>query len=572
MTLLPKVKLRVLPTFPSSIIGGTGLTATKANGSVVLDYAWQEFGAISAIPTSPTSYILTYDTFSNTYVMVPSHLLGGGVSGIADAPSDNVLYGRLNAQWVPAAGGSFIQAGAGAVTRTMQDKVRESVSAKDFGAVGDGVADDTAALQAFFQFCITNPVEGFLPPGIYSTIGHDLNLVTPNIASLCIRGAGMGRSIIKLKNGSNTNLLVAVAVGNIATGGGNRNMSFSQLTIDGNCQNQTANSYTTYFAYVKNFTFDHVEFKNAWSLPLWVSQDDKRGSGPTDNPGFVRHLLALPDGEQLNQNVQILNCILDATAQVAPHDIFVAGSIDGLVIRECVVRNAHTAAISVQFCKNFSVLNNDIQNFWWGIYVETSQHGVISGNKIRTLGPLYTSDISPAGIWLVSAIVSYPGYHYSGCVDVKILNNDIYDLAKTTGAQDAYGIRVTGLTTGAEDARRCTIQQNSILNISAVGGGSGIGIGTNGTATQFNISHNNISNVTTGIEQGRTFAWGAETFPAYVYGATIHGNAISNATKGYSQTLSSFTDYTSLVGNMVVSVTTPYSVVAQSHIVNDNNL
>ena len=41
----------------------------------------------------------------------------------------------------------FKQDGTGAVTRTVQDKLREFVSVKDFGAVGDGVADDTAAFN-----------------------------------------------------------------------------------------------------------------------------------------------------------------------------------------------------------------------------------------------------------------------------------------------------------------------------------------------------------------------------------------------------------------------------------------
>lgn len=42
----------------------------------------------------------------------------------------------------------FLQAGIGAVLMTIQAKLRQSVHIQDFGAVGDGVANDTAAIQA----------------------------------------------------------------------------------------------------------------------------------------------------------------------------------------------------------------------------------------------------------------------------------------------------------------------------------------------------------------------------------------------------------------------------------------
>lgn len=88
---------------------------------------------------------------------------------IANGASKNAVYalttpmplaiGSTLLNWITltsAAILNFIQTGAGAVLRAIQDRLRESVSVMDFSAIGDGVADDSAAFAAAFAILGTN--------------------------------------------------------------------------------------------------------------------------------------------------------------------------------------------------------------------------------------------------------------------------------------------------------------------------------------------------------------------------------------------------------------------------------
>lgn len=89
----------------------------------------------------------------------------------------------------------FIQAGVGAVIRAIQDKLREQVSLKDFGAVGDGVADDTIPVQNWLNHIYLNAAKGYAPPGTYLTSGASLTWNASKRVN--ITGAGRGATVFK---------------------------------------------------------------------------------------------------------------------------------------------------------------------------------------------------------------------------------------------------------------------------------------------------------------------------------------------------------------------------------------
>lgn len=62
---------------------------------------------------------------------------------------------------------SFTGVGAGSVARTVQVKLGDFLSVKDFGAVGDGVTDDTLALNTAFSSAYTLGKMLFFPKGTY---------------------------------------------------------------------------------------------------------------------------------------------------------------------------------------------------------------------------------------------------------------------------------------------------------------------------------------------------------------------------------------------------------------------
>lgn len=70
----------------------------------------------------------------------------------------------------------FIQLGAGAIPRIAQDKMRERITPKDFGAIGDGVNDDTESIQKTLDYCRLTQAKFVGDKGTYK-ISATLNIV-----------------------------------------------------------------------------------------------------------------------------------------------------------------------------------------------------------------------------------------------------------------------------------------------------------------------------------------------------------------------------------------------------------
>lgn len=154
----------------------------RANPTVNLDFdrPWLRLQEISAkllrgifaprgetLPELPAAAmranrVLAFDSSGAPSVLVPSD--GSAASVLVDLA--NTSDNAKNASLV-----GFKANGVGAVARTVRSKLLDyAVSVKDFGAVGDGVADDTAAIQAAID-TVYSALGGavYFPKGRYKT-------------------------------------------------------------------------------------------------------------------------------------------------------------------------------------------------------------------------------------------------------------------------------------------------------------------------------------------------------------------------------------------------------------------
>lgn len=138
----------------------------------------------------------------------------------------------------------------------------------DFGARGDGITDDTKAIQSALDAAETGGGTVYMPAGEYRVkgdgdAGHGALLIRDNVT---LTGDGMGMTVVKVVDGYSDKL-----TGIIRTPSGqvNHDVTIRDLSIDGN-RAKTSNEIDGFFAGVKpddpradtNITVERVEIRD----------------------------------------------------------------------------------------------------------------------------------------------------------------------------------------------------------------------------------------------------------------------------------------------------------------------
>jgi hypothetical protein len=128
---------------------------------------------------------------------------------------------------------AFTQSGAGATARTIDSKLKEVVSVKDFGAVGDGTTNDSAAIQAAAAAAVAAGARLWIPKtsSFYAVSSTAISVTLANGQGLVIEsdGAELRRNI----NSGGSIINAACTSSETAALGTNTFLVVRGLTLDG---------------------------------------------------------------------------------------------------------------------------------------------------------------------------------------------------------------------------------------------------------------------------------------------------------------------------------------------------
>lgn len=282
----------------------------------------------------------------------------------------------------------FTQGGTGATTRSAQDKLRERVSVKDFGAVGDGVADDTAEIQAAIDACQGTGAEIFFPRGSYK-ISSTLNIT----GAISLRGESRPGVTITWTSTSLTAFSVVT----------NSQVLFSDMTfigpvsaVSGHIISLTGTTQNLYSAIVRcTFSQGYNHFVTLAAAD-WLVQDCIFSEYVAYGI-YVSNTYNIDAGDSLITGCTMSTSVAGGTGilQVSSGGLKVQSNkiLGGSYAYRMALGTAGTATVDLLMCNN-SIENQEVAAIHFSRPSGSVVFGtvVISGNQIAGLGTAKTTD------------------------------------------------------------------------------------------------------------------------------------------------------------------------------------
>ena len=309
----------------------------------------------TSTPTASSNGV-TYVWTDGSWSVQASSNGGGTGGGIEEAPVDTKLYGRKDAAWSEITDGGPVDAAdvtytyPGGAPQTVQSKLEQYVSVVDFGAVGDGDANNAEINQAAFQAAIDASNHIYIPAGVYAMTDS----IRVSKSDTKIEGAGAASTIIRcfdanINSGTRSTIDIRTSWNNYQS---IRNVSVSGLTLDGNKNNTNHTGETGLMILVLNedqgggnFTNSNISeisvtncvFINHRNSGLLLEGDRTRRSSPPIGPVLINNCrIADNDGVGLSQfkcnNATISDCIFqnngleNLTVDIASNNCIVANN------------------------------------------------------------------------------------------------------------------------------------------------------------------------------------------------------------------------------------------------------